>query len=128
MRPVVAKFMPGENLEDAMAAVRKLRAEGTPTIVTYLGENVATDAAADLTVAEYELLFAALKTEGADAHVSIKLTQFGWDVDQSRALERVSGQPAVRAQLRQAGLDRALHFEAERAARQTLQYYEEIAG
>jgi proline dehydrogenase len=89
MRPLVMKFMPGETLEETMVAVRRLKAEGTPTIMTYLGENVNTDAAADQTVAEYERLFAALKAEGADAHVSIKLTQFGWDVDQGRALERV---------------------------------------
>lgn len=89
MRPVVMKFMPGETLEETMVAVRRLKAEGTPTIMTYLGENVNSDAAADQTVAEYEKLFAALKADGVDAHVSIKLTQFGWDVDQERALERV---------------------------------------
>jgi len=89
MRPLVAKFMPGEAIDSAIAAVRQLSAEGTPTIITYLGENVATDAAADQNLAEYERLFAALKNEGGDAHVSIKLTQFGWDVDQAKALERV---------------------------------------
>jgi len=89
MRPMVMKFMPGETLEETMVAVRKLKSENTPVIMTYLGENVNTDALADQTVAEYERLFAALKASGADAHVSIKLTQFGWDVDQKRALERV---------------------------------------
>jgi proline dehydrogenase len=88
-RPLVMKFMPGETLEETMVAVRKLKSENTPVIMTFLGENVNTDAAADQTVAEYERLFAALKESGADAHVSIKLTQFGWDVDQGRALERV---------------------------------------
>ena len=89
MRPLVSRFMPGENLEDAIAAVRRLHAERTPTILTYLGENVHSDADADETVVEYDRLFAALKASGADAHVSIKLTQFGWDVDRARALERV---------------------------------------
>jgi len=89
MRPLVMKFMPGETLEETMVAVRKLKSENTPVIMTYLGENVNTDALADQTVAEYERLFAALKESGADAHVSIKLTQFGWDVDQGRAMERV---------------------------------------
>lgn len=89
MRPLVAKFMPGETIEAAMEAVKRLKDDGVPTIMTYLGENVSTDAAAEATVAEYEKLFAALKPYGADAHVSIKLTQFGWDVDQPRALDRV---------------------------------------
>ncbi len=81
--------MPGETIDDAMSAVRRLKAQGTAVIMTYLGENVSTDAAAEETVAEYERLFAALRKEGADAHVSIKLTQFGWDVDRTRALDRV---------------------------------------
>jgi len=89
MRPLVSRFMPGESIDDAIGAVRKLQAEGAATIITYLGENVSTDADADQTVAEYHQLFAALKATGADAHVSIKLTQFGWDVDRKRALDRV---------------------------------------
>lgn len=89
MRPLVSRFMPGETIDEAMTAVRALKAEGTPTILTYLGENVASDAAADQTVAEYEKLFAAVQEAGADVHVSIKLTQFGWDVDRVRALDRV---------------------------------------
>src|SRR6185503_801752 len=85
MRPLVSRFMPGETIEETMAAVRRLKAAGTPVILTYLGENVNTDALADATVAEYEKLFAAIKADNVDAHVSIKLTQFGWDVDQKRA-------------------------------------------
>lgn len=88
-RPMVRRFMPGESLEDAIAACVALKSEGTPTILTALGENITTDAAADATVAEYERLFAAVKKAGLDTHVSIKLTQFGWDVDRKRAMERV---------------------------------------
>jgi len=97
MRPLVSRFMPGEDLDDAAAAARRLQAEGTPTIITYLGENVSTDAAADQTVTEYERLFSALQASAGNAHVSIKLTQFGWDVDRKRALDRVR-QMAKRAQ------------------------------
>lgn len=89
MRPLVSRFMPGETIDAAMSAVRRLKSEGTPVIMTYLGENVTAETEADQTVAEYERLFAALRAEGADAHVSIKLTQFGWDLDRTRALDRV---------------------------------------
>jgi proline dehydrogenase len=89
MRPLVARFMPGETIDEAMSSVRRLKSEGTPVIMTYLGENVTAEEEADETVAEYERLFAALRAESADAHVSIKLTQFGWDLDQNRALDRV---------------------------------------
>lgn len=89
MRPLVARFMPGETIAELMPAVRRLLAEGTPVVVTYLGENVATDADADDTVGEYRRLLDALKPLGPKAHVSIKLTQFGWDLDRARALDRV---------------------------------------
>ena len=89
MRPLVSKFMPGETIDDVVRAVTALHAEGTPTVITFLGENVTSDAAAAETVAEYERLIAALTALGSDTHVSIKLTQFGWDVDQTRALHRV---------------------------------------
>lgn len=125
MRPLVSKFMPGETIDDALIAVRALKAEGTPAIVTYLGENVASDAAADHTVAEYERLFAALHAEDAGAHVSIKLTQFGWDLDQRRALDRVKqvvkSAVAARAIL-------AIDMESSAYAESTVAAYEELAG
>ena len=89
MRPLVSRFMPGESVEEAMNAARALEKTGTPVIMTYLGENVVTDAAADQTLKEYHRLFSALNENRWDAHVSIKLTQFGWDVDRDRALDRV---------------------------------------
>lgn len=89
MRPLVSKFMPGETIDDVIRAVHTLHTEGTPTVITFLGENVASDAAAAQTAAEYERLLSALSSEGSDTHISIKLTQFGWDVDQKRALHRV---------------------------------------
>ena len=89
MRPLVSRFMPGETIDDVLRAIASLQKEGTPTIITYLGENVTSDAEADRTVAEYERLIGALAAAGADAHVSIKLTQFGWDFGRERAFDRV---------------------------------------
>lgn len=124
MRPMVAKFMPGEGIDEAMAAVRQLRAEGTPVIMTYLGENVSTDAAADQTVAEYERLFAALKADGAEAHVSIKLTQLGWDVDQGRALGRVRRLVTIAATNKTV---LAIDMESSGYAEATVAAYEKLA-
>lgn len=89
MRPLVSKFMPGEGIAELLGAIDRLQAEGTPVVITYLGENVATEADADATLAEYRRLLDALKPYGAKAHISIKLTQFGWDLDKGRALDRV---------------------------------------
>ena len=123
MRPLVARFMPGETIEAAMSAVRRLKAEGTPVIMTYLGENVTADAEADQTVAEYERLFAALRADGADAHVSIKLTQFGWDLDRNRALERVREMIKL---ARTNGTDLAIDIESSPYVESTVGAYEQL--
>ena len=88
-QPLVSRFMPGETLEDALAAARALGAGSTPTILTYLGENVRDDAAADQSLAEYDRMLDLLARDKLDTHVSIKLTQFGWDVNRARAMDRV---------------------------------------
>ena len=125
MRPLVSRFMPGESIEDAMRAVRTLKSEGAPVILTYLGENVATETDADQTSAEYDRLFAALRAESADAHVSIKLTQFGWDFDRSRALD------LVRRLLRSAAATRttvAIDMESSEYVESTVDAYQRLAG
>jgi proline dehydrogenase len=82
-RRLVRRFMPGETRADVLRAIRG------PTVITYLGENVDTDIAADHSVGEYQRLLAALRDEGADAHISVKLTQLGLDVHAGRALTRL---------------------------------------
>ena len=124
MRPLVSRFMPGETIDDAMAATRSLQAEKTPTIITYLGENVSTDAAADQTVEEYERLFAAVRASGADVHISIKLTQFGWDVDQKRALDRVRRMARLAAD---GGTVLAIDMEGSPYVESTVNAYEMLA-
>ena len=124
VRPLVSRFMPGETIADALRAARALQAERTPSIITYLGENVASEAAADATVAEYERLFAALAARGADAHVSIKLTQFGWDVDRARALDRVR---AVARMAQSGGTTLAFDMESSEYVDSTVEAYEALA-
>jgi proline dehydrogenase len=117
--------MPGERLDEALAAVRALGAEGTPALVTYLGENVTTDEEAGQTVAEYDQLFAGLRAIAAGSQVSIKLTQFGWDVDRGRALDR------VRRQARTAAANKtilAIDMEASPYVESTVEAYEELAS
>jgi len=92
--------------------------------MTYLGENVETDADAEETVAEYVQLFGALKKEGADAHVSIKLTQFGWDVDQTRALERVRHMMRLATENK---TDLAIDIESSPYVDSTVSAYEQLA-
>ncbi|HEX6249971.1 MAG TPA: proline dehydrogenase family protein [Gemmatimonadaceae bacterium] len=125
VRPLVSRFMPGETIADALRAVRELAAEGTPSIITCLGENSASDTDADETVAEYERLLAALVAHGSDAHISIKLTQFGWDLDRSRALDRVRSVARMAAAARTV---LAIDMESSEYVDSTVDVYETLAG
>src|SRR5512144_2944539 len=55
VRASVRRFMPGEHLSDAMSAAERLGAEGLASTVTFLGEDVATEEAAETALQEYEL-------------------------------------------------------------------------
>lgn len=89
MRPLVSRFMPGEELSAAIEAVRRLQREGQPAVLSYLGENVRDDAAADQSARQYDGIVVEVTRGGYDAQISIKLTQLGWDVDPAAAIERL---------------------------------------
>jgi proline dehydrogenase len=81
VRRSVSRFMPGEQLEDALGAADLLDRDGVKTILTHLGENLErADEAAEVTHHYLDVLdrVAAL---GLDTHISVKPTQLGLDHD-----------------------------------------------
>jgi proline dehydrogenase len=81
VRRSVARFMPGEDLEDALRAARDLAAQGITTILTKLGENLTNvEEAEDVTLHYLEVLDR-VAASGLDAHISVKPTQLGLDLD-----------------------------------------------
>lgn len=81
----VRRFMPGERVEDALAAASGLAPQGISSILTALGENLATPAEADAVAAHYCDVFEQVVSSGLDAHVSVKPTQLGLDFDPALA-------------------------------------------
>ncbi len=73
----VSRFMPGETVDEAIAAADALRAERIGAVLTRLGENVR-DAAEASEVARHYL---AVLDRPGDAELSVKLTQLGLDLD-----------------------------------------------
>jgi proline dehydrogenase len=71
----------GPALSDALLACQRLRAEGITATLDYLGENVKTLDEAAACRDNYLSMLAALKAEGLEPNVSLKLTQFGLDLD-----------------------------------------------
>jgi proline dehydrogenase len=89
VRKAVSRFMPGEHLDDALAAARAVAPLGLGAILTKLGENVSDRAEADAVAAHYLDALERLKHEPIDALVSVKLTQLGLDIDQERCYEHL---------------------------------------
>lgn len=76
----VRRFLPGEDLEAALEATRQLAGHGISTVLTQLGENVATADEAEHVAEHYLLVLARIRDRALPAHVSLKLTHLGLDV------------------------------------------------
>jgi proline dehydrogenase len=72
--------MPGERLEDALAAAVRLQSEGMPAIFTRLGENVRDAREADAVATHYVEAMATIRERGRDIQISVKPTQLGLDL------------------------------------------------
>jgi len=82
---VVARFVPGETLDEALAAVRQINAGGMRATLNPLGENVTTaEEAATATDAYIEILDR-IAAEGLDSNLSLKLTVLGLDLGEELA-------------------------------------------
>jgi proline dehydrogenase len=77
----VSRFMPGERIEDALAAALRLQQEGIGAILTHLGENLSTPDEAEEVTRHYLEVLERASAAGIGAHISIKLTQLGLDLD-----------------------------------------------
>ena len=86
MRRAVRRFMPGETLEDALAAALPLQAAGIGTLYTRLGENLTDLAAADEVAAHYLEAIDTIVAAGIDGEISVKPTQLGLDHDADACL------------------------------------------
>src|SRR5437764_9416571 len=92
VRRSVSKFMPGERLEDAVAAAAEQQALGVGTIFTKLGENLTRIEEAEEVTQHYLDAMDRVKASGLDAQISVKPTQLGLDLDKElcfRNLQRL---------------------------------------
>jgi len=93
----VRRFMPGEELPAALDAAQRLATSGLGTVLTQLGENLTSRAEADAVRDHYLGVVRDLQRRRLRAHISVKLTQLGLDVDRG-ACERSLGELAAAAE------------------------------
>jgi proline dehydrogenase len=88
-RSMVARFVAGETLDEALSALERLRAGGFRTTVDVLGEAVTSADAARAAADEYLDTLDALAARGLDPNVSVKLSQMGLGIGEGIARENV---------------------------------------
>ncbi len=81
-RRVARRFVAGETLEEAIAAIGKLNAQGLLVTVDYLGESVQSRTDAEQAAEEYLVILDAIAASKVQATASLKLTQLGLDISE----------------------------------------------
>ena len=82
VRRSVLRFMPGETLDDAVAAAHQLRSRSLGTAFTHLGENIAEESEAEAVVAHYLEVLKRIRAETLATEISVKPTQLGLDLSE----------------------------------------------
>ena len=93
-RRAVRRFMPGEDVADALAAGAHYEMQGIVPLYTRLGENLTDAREADETADHYLDALGRMAASGSRGELSVKLTQLGFEIDPGRAqghLERLAG-------------------------------------
>ncbi|HEV2591879.1 MAG TPA: proline dehydrogenase family protein [Gaiellaceae bacterium] len=89
MRLGAARFVAGETMDDSIAALRRLNAQGLHANTTLLGEAVHDEATTQAVVAEYEQILQRIADQQLRANVALKLTHLGLDIDEELAFANV---------------------------------------
>ena len=84
-RRLAQRFIAGEQLDDALRAVRQLNVEGFTVTLDYLGESVHEAATAEEAYKVYLDILDRLAADRLSSHVSVKLTQLGLAIDEAMA-------------------------------------------
>jgi proline dehydrogenase len=122
-RRAVRKFMPGEELADALDAAKALAPSRIGTIITRLGETLTGESQADAVRDHYLAAFDDIRQQGLPTVVSVKPTQLGLDhsMDACREHLDVLAQKAV-----QTGSQLWIDMEDSSYVDRTLTLYREL--
>jgi len=81
VRRAASRFLPGEGVDDALSAARRLADDGIGSLLTHLGENVRDRAEVETVAGQYLDLLDRIRAAALPSEISVKLTQLGVDLD-----------------------------------------------
>lgn len=77
---VTRRFVAGEEMAQAVEAIRQLNGKGISATFDHLGESISKEEETRAEVMEYQRLIDAIETNSLNSNVSVKLTQLGLDI------------------------------------------------
>lgn len=96
---LATRFIAGETREDAVQAALALNSNGINATVDFLGENVKNLQEAELAASEVIATLEMIEASGAQANVSLKLSQMGLELDPARCQQILSDILATAARM-----------------------------
>ena len=80
-KKLTTRFVAGDGIEEAVAAIREINARGATASFDHLNESVTSVGETEQEVREYLEILKRIDETGIRSNVSIKLTQFGLGID-----------------------------------------------
>ena len=83
------RFIAGERIEEAIETAREIERNGLLVTLDYLGETVASIAAADAATRAYIGVLERIADAGIERNISLKLTQLGLTIDRATCVDNL---------------------------------------
>lgn len=122
-RKMTRRFVAGEALEEAIAAIKAVNQTGMRGVFDFLGEAVTNVAESHQARAEYLRILEAIELHKLDAYVSMKPTQMGLVVSHDACLENIS---AVARRAQEVGTSIRVEMEDSSFTQATLDLVKEL--
>jgi len=122
-RRFASRFVAGETVDTAVTALKELNAARISASLDLLGESVGSATEARAARDTYLQTLDRIRAAGADANVSVKLTQMGLDLDQALCLENVG---AIIDRARQHGSFVRIDMEGSAYTEKTLRLFSDV--
>jgi len=121
-RRLASRFVAGETLDSAAAAVRELNAKGISASLDLLGESVTKADEARACAASVVEILERIAADKLDCNVSVKLTQLGLDLDRALCVENVR---RIVDRGRDLGISVRIDMESSAHTQRTLDLFEQ---
>ena len=124
-KKLTTRFVAGENIDEAVAAIKQINADLCSASFDHLNESVTSEAETEAEVSEYLEILEQIDATGIRSNVSIKLTQFGLGIDHELAYRNARCVVADAARL---GTFVRLDMEGSNVTQVTIDNFKRLRG